>query len=341
MPEANNIKVQGIQRLKYSSTCYINAAVQALFSIQEFSDLLESNQLDKSNHPLIFQLQKLYQHCRLSSRQKHASKDLSNKELIDCLNSKKMKIIPERQEDSAEFFENLVEEITNELGKKNTGLMNVPDIKELLKANLVCTVSCKECENGYIIDHAHLIVHLENSKGYQTETTTASKLKELLQAKDKTARCTKCLRETHSKSTFNYGFSKYLCLKIARNTWNSKKNRMERIEQNIKPEKFLEIKFDYQKTKTCYGLIGGIMHKGSANSGHYLNILKISHKWYEIDDAKVTAISESEAIRQLESYGVLVMYQEEEKSEGEQNLSPKLNITKRNEEDEKRGTVEV
>jgi hypothetical protein len=60
----NSVAVRGIQRPKYSSTCYINAAVQALFHVQGFSDFLESNSFSKDHHPLLLQLQKLYGHCR-------------------------------------------------------------------------------------------------------------------------------------------------------------------------------------------------------------------------------------------------------------------------------------
>jgi len=56
--------VRGIQRHKTSSTCYINAAVQMLFNIDEFSNFVKSDQFDNGRQPLLAQLQKLYHHCR-------------------------------------------------------------------------------------------------------------------------------------------------------------------------------------------------------------------------------------------------------------------------------------
>ena len=49
--EANDTIVRGIQRPKYSSTCYINAAIQALFHVRGFSNFLEGNSFNKDHHP--------------------------------------------------------------------------------------------------------------------------------------------------------------------------------------------------------------------------------------------------------------------------------------------------
>jgi hypothetical protein len=108
-----------------------------------------------------------------------------------------------------------------------------------------------------------------------------------------------------------------LFLKVARNAWNYKKNRMERAEQRIYPDKSFDLKPEHQRHRTRYSLTGGIVHRGGANSGHYLNVLLISRKWYEIDDERVRIIPEKEAIQQLESHGVLVMYQKEQELDGE------------------------
>ena len=105
--------------------------------------------------------------------------------------------------------------------------------------------------------------------------------------------------------------SESLFLRVARNTWNFKKNKMERTEQRIYPEKFFDLQPEHQRHKIRYNLTGGIVHGGGANSGHYLNVLLISRKWYEIDDEKVRIVPEKEAIQQLEGHGVLVMYQKE------------------------------
>jgi ubiquitin C-terminal hydrolase len=308
--EMSNIAVRGIHRLKYSSTCYINAAIQTLFSIQEFSDFLKSNKFDRSHHPLLLQLQKLHQHCRSTLGQKSTSSYFSNKELIDYLNSKKVVINPEKQEDSTEFFERLVEEVTDEM-RKNTEWRNIPNVKELLKANIICTIACKECGHGNIIDYTHTTVHLEHAQAGQADTTVSKKVRELLRQKEKKAMCTVCQRETRLEDTFNYQFSKYLSLKVARNTWNTKKNKMERTEHRINPEKSFDLKSEQQKGKARYNLIGGIIHKGGANSGHYLSVLLISQRWYQIDDANVSIIPEKLAIQQLESHGVLIMYQKD------------------------------
>jgi hypothetical protein len=105
--------------------------------------------------------------------------------------------------------------------------------------------------------------------------------------------------------------SESLFLKVARNTWDVKKNKMERTEQKIYPEKSFDLQPEHQGHKMRYNLTGGIIHRGGANSGHYLNILCISGKWYEIDDEKARTVPEKEAIQQVGSHGVLIMYQRE------------------------------
>jgi len=101
---------------------------------------------------------------------------------------------------------------------------------------------------------------------------------------------------------------------VARNTWNPKKDKMERVEQRINPEKSFDLKPEHQKNKARYNLIGGIIHKGGANSGHYLSVLLISQRWYQIDDANVSIIPVKLTIQQLESDRVLIMYQKTESS---------------------------
>jgi len=119
-------------------------------------------------------------------------------------------------------------------------------------------------------------------------------------------------------NTFSYQMSESLFMRVPRNTWNSKKNRMERTEQRVYPEKSFDLKSEHQRHKMRYNLTGGIVHRGGASSGHYLNVLLISRKWYEIDDEKVRVIPEKEAIQQLERHGVLVMYQREQELDKEE-----------------------
>ncbi len=83
---------------------------------------------------------------------------------------------------------------------------------------------------------------------------------------------------------------------------------MERTEQSVYPEKFFYLKPEQQGHRMRYSLTGGIVHKEGASSGHYLNVLLISRRWYEIDDESVRIIPEKEAVHQLEGHGVRVMY---------------------------------
>jgi ubiquitin C-terminal hydrolase len=322
--EANDTIVRGIQRL--GSTCYINAAIQALFHVQGFPNFLEENIFNKDHHPLLLQLQKLHRHCRSTQRKKSVDGSFSNKGVIDCLNSKRININPKKQEDSTEFFERLVEEVANET-RNGTEWQVRTDVKELLRADIACTVACKECGRGDIVDYTHTTVRLEHTQAGQADTTISKKVRDLLRRKEKTAMCTVCRRETRSESTFSYQMSESLFLKVARNAWNSKENKLERAEQKIYPDKSFDLWPEHQRHKVRYNLTGGIVHRGGANSGHYINVLLISRKWYEIDDEKVRIVSEKEAIQQLEGYGVLVMYQKEREL-GKEGIKPDKAVSK-------------
>jgi len=234
----------------------------------------------------------------------------SNRGIVDCLNSKGININPKKQEDSIEFFERLVGEVANETGA-STEWRSKADVEELLRANITCTVACKECGHGRIVDHTHTTVHLEHTQAGQASTTISKKVRDLLRRKETRAMCTACQRETRSENAFSYQMPESLFLKVVRSTWDSKKNRMERAEQRVFPEKFFDLKCEQQGRKMRYSLTGGIVHKGGASSGHYLNVLLISRRWYEIDDERVRIIPEKEAVHQLEGHGVLVMYQKE------------------------------
>jgi ubiquitin C-terminal hydrolase len=314
--EAKDTIVRGIQRPKYSSTCYINAAIQALFHVRGFSSFLEDNSFNRDLHPLLLQLQKLHRHCRSTQGRSSLSGPFSNREVIECLNSKGFSINPKRQEDSTEFFERLVEGVADET-RAGTGWRSRADVKELLTAEMVCTVACKECRQGRVVDHTHTTVHLEHTQAGQASTTISKKLHDLLRRKETKTMCTACRRETPSENSFSYQMPESLFLKVVRSTWDSKKNRMERMEQRIYPEKSFDLEPEHQGRRARYILTGGIVHKGGANSGHYLNVLFVSRRWYEIDDERVRTIPEKEAIQQLGGHGVLVMYQKERELGGE------------------------
>ncbi len=72
---------------------------------------------------------------------------------------------------------------------------------------------------------------------------------------------------------------------------------MERTDHRINSEKSFDLKPEHKKNKARYNLIGGIIHKGATNSGHYFSILLISQRWYQIDDANVSIIPEKLAIQ--------------------------------------------
>jgi ubiquitin C-terminal hydrolase len=262
---------------------------------------------------------------------------VSNKELINCLNStKKLGIKPNRQEDSTEFLGKLVEEIEEELKNPfNMKWKEKPGLRNLLWANLSEFTVCKECKNENWVSNSGTVVRLEINQQGQSTSTIAGELHKVLYPKDRASDCAQCKRvSTKSVSAPSQELSDYLCLNVPRKIWNDKTNKMERLVHKVKPEKVLNIRADPKKAKSLYSLTGGIIHLGAANSGHYLSIMNVSEVWYEINDAKVKEVTDTEALQSLEGNGVLLIYRRslapEESKASKGNIGKKRNPSKAN-----------
>jgi len=229
------------------------------------------------------------------------------------------------QEDSTEFFGNLVEEIEGELkNPKGLNWRGKPGLRNLLWAGLTEFTVCKECKEQNWTNNSGTVVRLEIDQLGQGTSTIAEELHKVLHPRDKPSPCGQCKRTTNkSVSAPSQELSDYFCLNVPRKAWNSKTGKMERLKHKLRPEKVLSVKIGPKKAESLYSLTGGIVHLGEANSGHYLNILNISGVWFEVSDAKVKEITDSEALQNLESNGVLLLYM--------RSLSPKATETTKNE----------
>jgi hypothetical protein len=223
---------------------------------------------------------------------------------------KKLGINPGNQEDSTEFFGNLVEEIEGELkNPKGLNWKGKPGLRNLLWAGLTEFTVCKECKEQNWTNNSGTVVRLEIDQLGQGTSTIADELHKVLHPRDKPSPCGQCKRTTNkSVSAPSQELSDYFCLNVPRKAWNAKTGKMERLKHKVRPEKVLSVKIGPKKAESLYSLTGGIVHLGEANSGHYLNILNISGVWFEVSDAKVKEITDSEALRSLESNGVLLTY---------------------------------
>ena len=325
--------MKGIRRTNYSSTCYINTALQTLFNFKKLSNFIKSNRFDDKDYPLLLQLQKLYNQCRSTTEEKQVSQYVSNKGLINCLRSKNLNINSQTQEDSTEFFETLIREIVKELTKTpKTAWKNPMNILDLLSTNIFEIEICQECRKELTVDHSNIAVDLETAGHDQKDTTIERKLNEFLQTKSKTSMCIECGIETRKKSSFNFSFSEYICLRISRNTWNYAANKLKRVKRLVKPEREMKLKSTHQSVTDQYLLIGGTVHKGSANSGHYFSIVNLLQAWYKIDDEHVSKITETKAIQELERDGVLMIYERAQTDKAQNDPKPNKEAPKPNKE---------
>jgi hypothetical protein len=107
------------------------------------------------------------------------------------------------------------------------------------------------------VDYSHLTLNLKNILHGQGNTTVGRKLREFLQSTTKSSTCLHCRKYTRTKSSFIYGFSNYLCVRIGRNDWDNASNSAKRVKRQIKPEVSLDAK-PYGRTESSqYNLKGG------------------------------------------------------------------------------------
>jgi ubiquitin C-terminal hydrolase len=278
--------------------------------IQDLTEFLKLNFISHLHHPLLYQIKNIYLKCRAEIKAHSKRRTITNSQLIGCLkNRKNIKIDIYRQGDSIEFFQNLIEEIQKELNGKtrNRNWKNVPEIGKLMFTQNIEMNKCIRCHLESCVDLSNFTLDLVNNNKLITNQTVSQALKMISSERQQDIPCTRC-QNKKSKSIYTIDYPKYMLLKISRNRFNENTRRMERANHRIKPEKILSIN-STSGSKT-YSLFGGIVHRGGANSGHYIYITNHNNTWYSISDDKVFEMSESQAFEELETNATLLGYKE-------------------------------
>ena len=303
-------KIQGIKKMQNSATCFINTAVQAILDIEDLTDFLQLNYISYLHHPLLYQIKKMYLDCRTETKSDSVKRVITNWQIIDCLrNRKHIKIETNRQGDSIEFLQNLIEEIHKELtGKtRNRNWKNVPEIEKLMLTHRIEMNKCTKCLQESCVDLSGFTLDLVCTNKVITNQTVSQAIKLISRERQQDIPCTYCLNKK-SESKYTSDYPKYMLLKISRNSFNNKTKKIERANHRIKPEKIVSIT-STSGSKT-YSLYGGIVHTGGANTGHYIYITNQNNTWYSISDDKVTEINELQAFEELETNATLLGYKE-------------------------------
>ena len=281
----------GIRNL--GTLCYLGSIVQQLFWIKQFRDsILSVNDLkpiDRSyeytdDDNTLHQTQKLYTYLLFSSYGEVVPKDF-----IFSLKVFGERVQLRRTLDSSEFYHNFCDIIHNSLEKTKYKTL----IEDIFCGKTQERKICSNCNNESNREEEFKLISLEvKDKKDLYESLDQYISEEVIDD----YKCGKCNNKVKlKKSSLIYSLPNILVFHLKRIIYNNK-GEMEKITSKFDfPKNDLNIKkYCLDKNKSDdhykYNLIGINIHKGSANGGHYINLIKTSkedNKWYLFDDSDV------------------------------------------------------
>ena len=278
--------------------CYLNSVVQQLFCISQFKysimntddrkEPIKSDYLDDDN--ILHQLQRLFVYLSFTSYGEVIPADLL-KSIKDFGGTP---IGPNM--DSLEFYSNLCDKIEESLkGTKNEYLIKNLFIGKICHKN-TC-ISCNQYSLGY---EEFKNISLEVK---EIENIYRSLDKYISSEEIEDYNCSFCNKKvTMKRNTLLSNLPNILIFHLNRIMLDFETGEQIKInsrfefpieldlknyclENNIKEKKNIyEKKDEYYK----YELRGVIIHKGEAQGGHHVSIIKVDkNKWYEFNDSKI------------------------------------------------------
>ena len=312
-------KYVGLKNL--GNICYLNSVIQQLFMIPHFrysimsiddkKEKIKTDLLDDDN--ALHQLQRMFTYLMFTSFGEFLPKDF-----ICSLQSI---IMPNSQQDSQEFYSNfcdVIEKCIFDTKEKNL-------INDLFIGKICYLNKCKKCGfSSYRYDtFKNLTLDVEG-----IGTIEESLLKYISPEIIEDYRCQNCSNTVNlEKRAFLANLPNILIVHLRRIVMNYEEGRAEKINSRFEFKQKLQLKEyciekvidqedeDIYKKKDDYyeyDLKGINIHKGSAEGGHYISIIKIGKDiddnekediWYEFNDSCIRQIVLNEEYLEKECYG--------------------------------------
>ena len=293
----NNQNKSKVLRKKYGkyvgmtnlgTTCYLNSIMQLLYMIPEFrfsilsindgKDKIKGEYLDDDN--TLHQMQKLFINLLFNSDYSIVPKDF----ILSLKDSNNVVFQPNNQKDSQEFYLYICE-------KLESILKPIPNfqflIKNLFTGKICNSYKCEKCNN--------ITKNYEEFKSLTLKVQNIKNLEESLdkyisKEKIKDYNCEKCNKKvTVNKNILISQLPNYLVIHLERIIKNYQTNKEIKINGRfefplkLNIQKYLDI--NDNKDIDCEYILKGInVHKGTAEGGHFVSIIKEENKWYEFDD---------------------------------------------------------
>ena len=305
------------------TTCYLNSVIQQLYMIPQFkysildaddkAENVKSEFLDDDN--ILHQLQRLFTNLSYTSYGEVIPKDF----IFSIKDYDGRPISPNQMQDSNEFYINFCDKIEEKLS--NT---KYKYLIENLFIGKICNINiCSSCNNvtykeenfkAITLDVKDLNTINESLKNYISEESIED------------YKCSECNKSIILKKvSYISNLPNILIIHLNRLLINTDDGLLFKINSKFEFPKELNLKNycienniqvskkNYQKKKEeyyKYKLKGVNIHKGSAEGGHYISIIRVDKdKWYKFDDSivKIFDINNLEE----ECYGGINEYGEE------------------------------
>ena len=306
-----NKKEEYVGLKNFGNTCYLNSVIQQLFMIPEFrysilnigdkKEKIKNEILDDNN--MLHQLQRMFTYLLFSSCGEFIPKDFNL-----SFQLKKSSEIIMGQQDCQEFYSNFCDQI--EEYTKNTDQQFI--IKNFFIGTICYMNKCSICgSTKYKFDKfGSLSLEVE---GFNHINKSLKKYFSSENIEDYL--CGDCYKKVNlQKTTLLSNLPNILVIHLNRIVMDYSENKPLKINSRFAFEKKLNLK-DYcienvinddNMTKDNkneiykkkdeyyeYELKGVIIHKGFADAGHYVSLIKVDNqnnseeKWYEFDDSRI------------------------------------------------------
>ncbi|BFZ12255.1 hypothetical protein BsWGS_15296 [Bradybaena similaris] len=285
------------------ATCYMATAIQQLFMIPRLRQAVLHFQVDDSgpHSPMMMELQRMFAYLQESERRAYNPKSFCKTYTMD-----RCPLNTGEQKDMQEFFTDIITKLEE----------TSPDMKTTIKemfggetTNNVVSLDCNHVsrtfEEFYTVRCG--VAHMKDLYESLDEVT----VKDMLEG-DNMYTCSQCHKKVRAEkrtcfrklpqilcfNTLRYSFNMLTMMKEKVNTHFSFPDTLDMsryMEHNlIGKDKIQDVKCEgdterEEEQSYEYSLIGVTVHVGSAEGGHYYNLIKDTqtNKWYHFNDADV------------------------------------------------------
>ena len=275
----------GLQNL--GNTCYFNSLIQNLYMIKFLRESVISDENTKNNENKLFKQFKLL----LTEMKFSFSEYIAPKNLFDAFETwEKKPLNPKEQMDVSEFFNLLYEKITSK---------SIRYLQECFEGKFYTTFTCDECNKDSAMNETFTTINLQVKNHQNLKESLNSFFEgEILDGENKYF-CEKCKKKVRAEkkitvkelpqyfvfvlNRFEYDYDKMVRNKISNYCELPEKIDMTAYYDGVEVDKDLN-----------FYLTGMILHRGSAEIGHYYSIIKDMdmNKWLLFNDEDIHEIDE-------------------------------------------------